>query len=103
MNSLSESKIGRKVKMLKGDWKVPKRAEVVGEATIRHFHDDYVYHLQKLKFDTETEKNKEFELRFCYYKGRTYGQYAPVIPEDELLKLLRKARKKGILSKNFRV
>ena len=88
--------------MLKGDWKTPKRAQV-GEVTIEHFHDDYVYHLQKLKFDEETEKNRKVELRFCYYKGRIFGQYAPIIPEDELLKLLRSAKKEGILSKGFSV
>lgn len=98
---MSKSKVGKKVRMLKGDWPTPKRAKILGEATIKHFHDNYAYHLQKLKFDDETDKNREFELRFCYYKGKTFGQYAPVMPEDELLELLRKAKKHGILSQEF--
>lgn len=100
---MSKSKIGKRVRMLKGDWKTPKRAQVIEDATIKHFHDDYVYHLQKLKFDKESNRNREFELRFCYYKGRIFGQYAPIMPEDELLKLLTKAKKKGVLSQKFRV
>ena len=100
---MSKSKVGKKAKMLKGDWKTPKEAEIIDEATIMHFHDDYVYHLQKLKFDKESDRNRKFELRFCYYKGKTFGQYAPMMPEDELLKLLKKAKKQGILSQKFRV
>ena len=67
---MSKGKVGKKVRMLKGDWKTPNRAKITGEATMKNFHDDYVYHLQKLKFEKESNRNERrfLVLSQCLHK-----------------------------------
>ena len=59
------------------------------------------FYLQKIKFETGI-----IEYRFCYYiigkkpsvKGRwVFGQFAPLIPKNDLMVIIKKAVKRGFI------
>ena len=72
------------------------QGKVVACTTLRHWHGDYVIVLERLRFTRGVCKGTE-EVRLCYWDGRKFGQFAPVLPERELRQLLRKGKSEGVL------
>jgi len=94
-NSLRSRRIGYKFKMKKRG--IPyHEGKVVALTTLRHWHGNYVIVLERLRFTKGIGKGTE-EVRLGYWDGRKFGQYATILPERELRKILRKAKKEGVL------
>jgi hypothetical protein len=94
-SELKRRRIGHTFKMRKKG-RLLHEGKVVALTALRHWHGNYVYVLERLKFTKGVGKGTE-ELRLCYYDGRKFGQYAAVLPEEELRKLLRKAKREAVL------
>ena len=92
---LKRRRIGYKFKMWKRG-RLVHEGEVVALTTLRHWHGDYVIVLERLMFTKGIGEGTE-ELRLSYWDGRKFGQYATILPERELGKLLRKAKREGVL------
>lgn len=93
-SELKRRRIGHTFRMKKRG-KLLHEGRVVAVAALRHWHGDYVHVLERLMFTKGIGRGTE-EVRLCYYDGRKFRQYAAVLPEQELRKLLQKAKREGV-------
>lgn len=85
--------------------KLKGRIKTLDEVQVIHYHDNYVYKLQKVQLPlVEGQKERKEpveEIRLAYWDGKKFGEKAPILPENELAQLIVKAIEKGILSDKF--
>ena len=85
--------------------KLKGKIETLEEVEILHYHDNYRIRIQKVRLPpVEGQKERKEtveEIRIAYWDGKKYGQFAPIMPENELARLIAEGIRKGILSKDF--
>jgi len=100
-NDLRQRRIGYRFKMKKRG-KLLHEGKVIDCVTLKHKHGKYVIVMERLGFSKGSSKGAQ-ELRLCYWDGRKFGQYATILPEQELRQILLKAKRQGVLSSRFSI